>query len=194
VAAFSGLRLGELLALRWRDVDFANAIIHVRRSYVQGQMGAPKSGRVRSVPLIDQAARALDGESRRAYFTGPDDLVFGDVVGEPQDHWALRKRYYSALGRARLTRLRFHDLRHSFGTLAVQVYPVTDVKEYMGHADLATTMGYVHYVPRHNAAALLTRLVEAAVKENGVAERVAEQGTSSATDVTPQHVTMRVGA
>jgi integrase len=50
----------------------------------------------------------------------------------------------------------FHDLRHSFGTLAVRSAPVTDVQHWMGHADLATTMRYVHYVPQHGNAARLT--------------------------------------
>jgi Phage integrase family len=57
----------------------------------------------------------------------------------------------------------FHDLRHTFGTLAVQAWPLTDVKAYMGHADVQTTMGYVHHVPRTAAADELTRVIEAAV-------------------------------
>src|SRR5204863_1794882 len=76
VAAFTGLRLGELRALRWCDVDFAKRLIHVRRSYVLGHEDTPKSHKVRSVPLIDQTARALDELSRREHFTGDDDRVF----------------------------------------------------------------------------------------------------------------------
>ncbi len=59
VAAFTGLRLGELRALRWGDVDFSKRLVHVRRNFTHGAEGSPKSGRVRSVPLIDQAATAL---------------------------------------------------------------------------------------------------------------------------------------
>jgi integrase len=51
------------------------------------------------------------------------------------------------------------DLRHSFGTLAVQVFPLSDVKAYMGHADIVTTMIYVHHVPQHDAAAKLSAAV-----------------------------------
>lgn len=69
VAAFTGLRLGELRALRWLDIDFGRALVHVRRSYTYGTETTPKSGKVRSVPLIDQAARALDMLSRREHFT-----------------------------------------------------------------------------------------------------------------------------
>ena len=159
-AAFTGLRLGELLALRWVDVDFAKRLVHVRRAYTHRELGPPKSGRVRSVPLIDDVARALDGRSRREHFTGADDLAFPNAVGDPLDDSALRRRFYRALERAGLKRIRFHDLRHSFGTLAVQVFPLSDVKAYMGHADIQTTMVYVHHVPADDAAERLSRAVE----------------------------------
>jgi integrase len=163
VAAFTGLRQGELLALRWRHVDFANRIVHVQRNYVRGQEDTPKSHRVRSVPLSDQAAVALDSLSRREHFTGPDDLVFPNVVGEHLLDDDVRDRFYDALDAAGLGALRakpdpivFHDLRHTFGTLAIRNAPVTDVQHWMGHADLATTMRYVHYMPQHDNAARLT--------------------------------------
>jgi hypothetical protein len=84
----------------------------------------------------------------------------GDALGED----ALRKALYDALSEAGNDRkafpagegFRFHDLRHTYGTLAVQVYPVADVKAYMGHAQLATTELYAHHVPKHNAAVALT--------------------------------------
>src|SRR3954468_2538224 len=76
-AAFTGLRMGELRALRWQDVDFAKRLVHVRRGYVQGVFDVPKSRKVRSVPMVDQVAVALDALSRRDRFTRPDDLVFG---------------------------------------------------------------------------------------------------------------------
>ena len=58
-AAFTGLRRGELLALRWRDVDFAGSVIRVRASYAQGHLTTPKSGKVRSVPMAPDVASAL---------------------------------------------------------------------------------------------------------------------------------------
>jgi Phage integrase family len=57
--------------------------------------------------------------------------------------------------------MRFHDLRHTFGTIAVQAFALTDVKAFMGHADIQTTMIYVHHVPQHDAADRLSRLLEA---------------------------------
>ena len=107
----------------------------------------PKSGKVRSVPLIDQAARALDGLSRREHFIDPDDLVFIGEAGGYFDESALRRRLRIALDQAKLKPMRFHDRRHTFGTIAVQAFPLSDVRAYMGHADIATTMIYVHHVP-----------------------------------------------
>jgi integrase len=164
VAAFTGLRLGELRGLRWGDVDWMHRLVHVRRSYTRDELGPPKSGKVRSVPLVDQAARALDRLSRREYWTGEEDLVFVSEVGEPFDEWAMRRRFYTALEQAGLGRIRFHDLRHTFGTIAVQAFPLTDVKAFMGHADIQTTMIYVHHVPQHDAADKLSRLLQTRIE------------------------------
>ncbi len=75
-AAFTGLRLGELIALRWRDVDFAGSLVRVRASWSVGALTTPKSGKVRSVPLAPEVAQALAKLSQRELFTGEDDLVF----------------------------------------------------------------------------------------------------------------------
>jgi integrase len=179
VAAFTGLRMGEVRALRWQDIDFGKQLVHVRRNFTHGALGTPKSGRVRSVPLIDQAAAALDGLSQRERFTAASDLVFVDDVGGYVDDWRLGRRFHAALERAGLRRLRFHDLRHTFGTLAVQAYPLSDVRGYMGHAAIATTMIYVHHVPQPDAAAKLSRVV--AIAEGAMAD-VAEQVSGHARD------------
>ncbi len=161
-ASYAGLRLGELRALRWRDVEFSKRLIHVRRSYVARDEDVPKSGRVRSVPMIDQVVRVLDGLSRRDRFTKAEDLVFCNELGEHFDDSALRRRFYASRERAGLPQIRFHDLRHTFGTLAVQVFSLSDVKAYMGHADIATTMIYVHHVPQVDAAERLSTALRAA--------------------------------
>jgi integrase len=162
VAAYTGLRLGGLLALRWRDIDYGKRLVHVRRSYVTGQEEMPKSGRVRSVPMTDQVMLVLDGLSKRERFAVEQDLVFANAVGEHFDGSALRRRFYAAIERAAVKRIRFHDLRHTFGTLAVQAFPLTHVKAFMGHADISTTMIYVHHVPQHDAAEKLSAVLRAA--------------------------------
>lgn len=155
-AAFTGLRQGELLALQWRDVDFAGEVIRVRRAYnVHGGLGTPKSGRVRSVPMVPDVARVLAGLGDREDFVGDEDLVFPSDFGTFQDASALRARYRAALKRAELRPLRFHDLRHTFGTLAVRRAEVPAVQAWMGHSDIQTTMRYVHHRDRGGEAKLL---------------------------------------
>jgi integrase len=157
-AAMTGLRQGELLALRWRDLDFAGQRVHVRRSWsrVAGQEKAPKSGKVRSVPLVAELVAPLDGLSRREHFTADEDLVFCSALGAHLNDHLLRRRYYAALKRAGLRALRFHDLRHCFGSVAVRTFPLSDVQAMLGHAHVTTTMRYVHHRPGADDAAKLS--------------------------------------
>jgi integrase len=156
-AAFTGLRRGELLALRWRDVDFPASTIRVRGSFAGGQLTTPKSGKVRSVPMAPDVAEVLARLGEREYFIAEDDLVFCGATGDYLDGSALRRRYQQALGRAGLRRLRFHDLRHTFGSRIIQEADIRRVQEWMGHADIQTTMKYLHYAPRAEDAALVAR-------------------------------------
>ena len=95
-AAFTGLRMGELLALRWRDVDFAGNVVRVRASYYLGQLTTPKSGKVRAVPLAPAVASALAPLGRRLDWVG-DDLAFVGSAGGYLDGSAFRRRYKAAL-------------------------------------------------------------------------------------------------
>ena len=156
-AAFTGLRRGELIALHWRDVDFTGSLLRVRASYAAGALTAPKSGKVRSVPLAPDVAKALAKLSQRSYFTGEDDLVFVGEAGSYLDGSALRRRYKSALEKGQATQLRFHDLRHTFGTRMIAKADIRRVQEWMGHADIQTTMRYLHYAPREEEKALSAR-------------------------------------
>jgi integrase len=154
-AAFTGLRQGELLALRWRDVDVAGSLIRVRASYVGGALTTPKSGKVRSVPMAPDVSERLSALTRRARFTAADDLVFAGHTGSHLDGSALRRRYKVALQAAHLRALRFHDLRHTFGTRMIAKADIRRVQEWMGHADIQTTMRYLHYAPRDEDARLV---------------------------------------
>ncbi len=154
-AAFTGLRLGELLALRWRDVDFSRSLVRVRASYSAGVVTTPKSGKVRAVPMAPDVAEALAKLGRREHWVGDDDLVFVGEAGGHLDGSALRRRYKAALAAAGLRPLRFHDLRHTFGTRMIAKADIRRVQEWMGHADIQTTMRYLHYAPRSEDAALV---------------------------------------
>jgi integrase len=82
-AAFTGLRQGELVALRRRDVAFPGSPFRVRASHTNGHLTSPKSGKVRSVPMAPQVAEALARLGRRERFTEEDDLVFAAGVARP---------------------------------------------------------------------------------------------------------------
>jgi integrase len=156
-AAFTGLRMGELLALHWRDVDFAGATVRVRASSYNGQLTTPKSGKVRAVPLAPDVATALAKLGDREHWVGDDDLVFAGELGGYLDGSALSRRYKRALAAAALRPLRFHDLRHTFGTRMIALADIRRVQEWMGHADVQTTMRYLHYAPRAEDAELVAK-------------------------------------
>jgi len=157
VAAYAGLRRGELLALRWRDVDFAGSALTIARAMSAGVESSTKSGRVRRVPLADQTAVALDRMRQREHFTSPEDFVFCNPFGRPLDGSALRRRYRRAQIAAGVRPLRFHDLRHTFGSLlAVGGVDVVTIQKAMGHSALATTSRYLHARPASEQAEAFT--------------------------------------
>jgi integrase len=149
-AAMTGMRQGELLALRWRDIDWSASRIRVRRNYVRGEFGTPKSKRSsRSVPLGDVLAGELERHFQRSDWQTDDDLVFANPVsGKPLGRTKLTKRYKDALKRAGVREIKFHGLRHSFGTtMAAQGVPLRTLMEWMGHRDLKTVQIYADYCP-----------------------------------------------
>jgi integrase len=159
VAAYSGLRRGELVALRWRDVNFlGRKIVVVRTLSAEVEATSTKSGRFREVPLADQAAGALNRLSRREDFTGPDEYVFCNRLGRRLDPSAVRRRYERARNAAGLPPLRFHDLRHTYGSLLVAGgIDLAAVKSAMGHSRISTTERYLHARPAGELADRFTK-------------------------------------
>jgi integrase len=142
----TGLRLGELVALRWRDVDWIAGVVRVRRNYVRGRDGTPKSRRSsRAVPMADVVGGVLDRLYQDSAFQGDDDLVFAHpVTGHAIAKANVTRRLHKALGDAGLDRDHvFHDLRHTFGTtMAAAGVPMRTVQEWMGHRHISTTERY----------------------------------------------------
>ncbi len=173
-AAMTGLRHGELIALRWRDVDRSVMRVRVRQNYVLGEYGTPKSRRsTRSVPMAAEVGGELDRlfevSSRRA----EDDLVFADPhPGEPLSKAANNRRFRKALTAARLDEShRIHDLRHTFGTrMAAVGTPMRTLQEWMGHRDIATTQRYADYAPSTREA----ELIAAAFGKSALTEELGE--------------------
>jgi integrase len=155
-AALSGLRRGELLALRWEDVDFEQSSIRVFEGYSANRAGKPKSRKSRTLPMVEELAHSLADLKAGSAYTANGDLVFVSREGTHVDGSALRRRYHATLDAAGLRRLRFHDLRHTFGSLAINVASIVQVQAWMGHADIQTTMRYLHHKSRANDAQLLS--------------------------------------
>jgi integrase len=157
VAAFTGLRLGELRALRWRQVSFERGALTVAAAMSAGQVESPKWGKIRTVPLATAAAAALAQLAERGRFVDQEDLVFSGPLGEPLDDSAIRRRLRRAQKAAGLRPLRFHDLRHSFGSLVVRELDTTALKSWMGHSKLSTTERYTHAKALHSDVERLDR-------------------------------------
>lgn len=155
VALRCGLRLGELMALRWHDVDLVAGKLVVRQNVVRGVIGTPKSGKPREVPLSDQALAAL---KKQRHLRGP--LVFCDVDGAtlrvPKTRYVMER----SCKKAGLRPVGWHVLRHSFAShLAMRGAPLKVIQELLGHATIQMTMRYAHLSPdvSRDAVKLLDR-------------------------------------
>jgi integrase len=167
------------------DVDFVGGLLHVRRNFTGGVEKVPKGKRVRSVPMMPAVIDTLAKLKEREEFTADDELVF-TCEGEHLDHYRLRKRYYDALDRAGLRRLRFHDLRHAFGSAVITKLDAHAVQSYMGHQHYSTTQRYLHHKPRREDAA---KIGEAFASEGGYqsgTKESASQRNSEQEDVPEQ--------
>jgi integrase len=167
IAAYTGLRRGELIALRWRDVRWSERVLVVERALSDTVERSTKGRRVRYVPLADQTLAAFDRLSKRLNFVGADDYVFANVAGDRLDPSALRRRFIAARDAAGLPPLRFHDLRHTAGTLLTRVLDPVTAKDVLGHADLKTTERYLHAVRASRLADAATRAFAPSAPEDG---------------------------
>ena len=147
-AAMTGMRRGEVVALRWQDVDWNARVVRVRQNFTRGEFGKPKSRRSsRAVPLANRLADELGAHFRWTPHTSDLDLVFAHPAsGQVLDPSKLRKRFLACVERAGVRRIRFHDLRHSFATqMAAAGAPMRALQEWMGHADYRTTLIYADF-------------------------------------------------
>jgi integrase len=149
-AAMTGLRQGELIGLRWRDVDLQARKLRVVSPYVRGEFSDPKAeGSGRSVPLAKRVAEALADLRDRSAYSDESELVFcHPESGKPLDRSKLIRRFKQATDRAGVRPATFHELRHTFGTrMAANGVPLRTIQHWMGHADAKTTQVYAHYQP-----------------------------------------------
>lgn len=157
----TGLRIGELLALRWQDVDLVAGRLVVRRALSGKKIESPKNNRTREVPLSDAAVRAL-----KAHRHLRSELVFADDTGHIRTRTACRWPLWSACKRAGLRLVGWHTLRHSFAShLVMRGAPLKAVQELLGHSDITMTMRYAHLSPDARRDAV--RLLDAPLQGHG---------------------------
>jgi len=156
-AVLTGMRRGELLALKWGDIDWNSSQISVRRSLYRGAFQTPKSNySFRRIMLSPHLCQTLMYH-RTVASSSKLDLVFCDASGRPLDPDNLIKRQFlTALERAGIRRIRFHDLRHTYASLLIaQGEDIKFVQSQLGHSSAKTTLDrYGHLFPgTHKEAA-----------------------------------------
>jgi integrase len=164
MALRAGLRKGELLAVRWGDIQFGasdndpNRYILVQRNYVHGRFTTPKSKKSRRADMSRELRGVLlelrDKRMLEAFMKGKtsiaEDLVFLSKAGTVLDQSNLTNYHFlPCLDRAGLRRFRFHDLRHTFGSLLIRDgASLAYVKDQMGHSSIQVTVDtYGHLIP-----------------------------------------------
>lgn len=140
----AGLRLGEMIALEQTDIDFRRGYLTVQRNEWHGQVGLPKGGRIRRIPMTKRLAKALH-ENR--HLKGPRVLYRND--GSTVTRHVLRSGLKSVERRAGLDSVgALHILRHTFCShLAMKGAPTRAIQELAGHKDITTTQRYMHLSP-----------------------------------------------
>ena len=165
-ALYAGLRRGELMALRWHDVDFTQGIVNVVRAWdpKDREMVAPKSkAGTRRVP-IPAALRAFLAPAKLASGGEPDALVFG-VRGEPFSASSIGERAQRAWKVAELDPISLHECRHTFASLMIAAgVNAKALSTFMGHANISITLDrYGHLMPgaEDEAASLMDAYLQA---------------------------------
>ncbi|WP_342042830.1 site-specific integrase [Bacillus sp. OTU2372] len=173
----TGMRRGEVLGLRWQDIDFDNNIVYVRQSLQEVKnvgltFKEPKSGKTRSISvtpsLIKELKKIYKQQLENKLLIGQGykdlDLVFAQRNGKPIQPTEMARNYRKIVDLSGLPYIRFHDLRHTHATLLLKqgVHPKV-VSERLGHSTIGITMDtYTHVLPnmQKEAALLLEQLIK----------------------------------
>ena len=162
-ACRTGMRLGELLALEWRDIDFNSHFIRVERSFKGKQVSTTKTGKARRVDMSDQLHEELKrlhlAKQQEAMSQGRDfpvNIIFHHQNGGHLSQNTVRNIFKRMLTKAEIRELRFHDLRHTFASLLLtNGESLAYVKEQLGHSSIQVTVDiYGHLIPGSNRNAV----------------------------------------
>lgn len=158
----TGLRLGELIALHWSDIDWENGRIHVQRAFRKGKTVETKDGEDRYVDISSQLQAILTNllKLRKAEFTTKDDTDIPNIIfhykGWYRAQNTVRKAFKTYLKKAGLRIIRVHDMRHTYASqLLSNGASLAYVKEQLGHSSIKTTVDiYGHLVPNSSRSSL----------------------------------------
>ncbi|MBN1903690.1 MAG: site-specific integrase [Deltaproteobacteria bacterium] len=158
----TGMRLGELLGLKWGDIDWNQKFIRVERTYKRGRFEKPKNGKVRRVDMSDQLFSALrkllterKKDALKLGLGAPVEFVF-HRKGNPMEQNYIRRIYKRILTTAGIRNMRLHDIRHTYASLLLsQGESPVYVKEQLGHHSIQITVDvYGHLIPSSNRGAV----------------------------------------
>ncbi len=147
IATLTGLRRGELFALRWGALDFERKMIRVRESVYEGHFSTPKTrSSIRNIAMSEVLAEMF--KNLRPKGATANDLVFVSRVGTPlRSENILKRIIHPACERLKLPKVGWHTLRHTSATLLHEHEPLRVAQAILGHSDLQTTLGYTHVLP-----------------------------------------------
>lgn len=158
LAVLSGLRIGELVALRWKHVDFLRNVIQVRESVYEGRFGSPKTrSSRRDVPMSGPIREALLAHRAHHGGTEPEVLLFTCRAGTPLNPKNLLRRVLQpACRELGLPPVSWHSFRHSHATLLSETgESLKTAQAILGHSDLETTLNvYTHAIPESQRRAI----------------------------------------
>lgn len=151
VAVLTGLRIGEILALRWKAVDFIRGTIRVRETFSEGKFGSPKTkSSRREIPISKPVHDALAAQRARSVDAGMEDLVFSTRNQTPLNPKNVQRRVLRpACQNLGLPLVSWHSFRHTHATQLSEVgESLRTAQALLGHSDLETTLNvYTHAIP-----------------------------------------------
>ena len=151
LAVLTGLRIGEILALRWKRVDLLRGTIEVAETYSDGEFGSPKTrSSNRVIPVSGLLRTLLESHKASTDCRAPDDLVLCTPSGTPLNQKNLYNRVLApACDRIKQPRVSWHSFRHTHATLLTEVgESIKTAQALLGHSDLGTTLNtYAHVIP-----------------------------------------------
>jgi integrase len=186
-AIMTGARQGEILGLKWSDIDFQKKQVHINRTFNHGRFFAPKTdGSARRIDLSPMVLKELAAWKLKNG-AGDEDLVFPNEAGQPLNYSNMVQRYFlKALKDANIPRVRFHDLRHSYASLLLsQGENIKYIQTQLGHSSPMVTLNVYSHLLKDSNQEAACRLENSIFETNGSKMVADEEKGATAETVTP---------